>query len=222
MKRFWETGKKIVAIGRNYASHAKELGNDVPTEPFFFLKPTSSYLLKGTVNGAIEIPNSAEADVHHEVELGIVISKKGRDIHEKNAMDFVGGYTLALDMTSRDLQNKAKAKGLPWSVAKGYDTYCPVSGFIPKEKIPNPFDVELWCSVDGEMKQKGSTKDMIFKIPFLIQYVSSIMTLEEGDLILTGTPQGVGPVKPGQTIKAGITGVEDMEFKVIKRPLPNY
>ncbi|EGC38303.1 hypothetical protein DICPUDRAFT_149041 [Dictyostelium purpureum] len=214
ISRFWETGKKIVAVGRNYAQHAKELGNEVPSEPFFFLKPTSSYLLQGT--GAIEIPNE-NSDIHHEVELGVVISKKGRDIDINSAMDYVGGYTLALDMTSRDQQAIAKSKGLPWSIAKGYDTFCPISGFIPKDKIKNIDDLELWLSIDGQIKQKGNTNQMIFNVPHLIQYISTIMTLEEGDLILTGTPSGVGPVKPGQKVKCGITDVAGMEFDVIQR-----
>ncbi|KAN0025885.1 hypothetical protein ACTFIU_001647 [Dictyostelium citrinum] len=215
MNKFWETGRKIVAVGRNYAQHAKELGNEVPSEPFFFLKPTSSYLLQGT--GPIEIP-SESSDIHHEVELGVVIGKKGRDIDLNSAMDYVSGYTLALDMTSRDQQAIAKAKSLPWTVSKGYDTFCPISGFIPKDKIKDLNNVELWCSVDGQIKQKGNTNQMIFNVPHLIQYISSIMTLESGDLILTGTPSGVGPVKPGQVIKCGITGLDsDMQFDIILR-----
>ncbi|KAN0044560.1 hypothetical protein ACTA71_006078 [Dictyostelium dimigraforme] len=215
MNKFWETGRKIVAVGRNYAQHAKELGNEVPSEPFFFLKPTSSYLLQGT--GPIEIP-SESSDIHHEVELGVVISKKGRDIDLKSAMDYVSGYTLALDMTSRDQQAIAKAKSLPWTVSKGYDTFCPISGFIPKDEIKDLNNVELWCSVDGQIKQKGNTNQMIFDIPHLIQYISTIMTLESGDLILTGTPSGVGPVKPGQVIKCGITGLNgDMQFDIVLR-----
>ncbi|KAN0037358.1 hypothetical protein ACTFIV_002703 [Dictyostelium citrinum] len=215
MNKFWETGRKIVAVGRNYAQHAKELGNEVPSEPFFFLKPTSSYLLQGT--GPIEIP-SESSDIHHEVELGVVIGKKGRDIDLNSAMDYVSGYTLALDMTSRDQQSIAKAKSLPWTVSKGYDTFCPISGFIPKDKIKDLNNVELWCSVDGQIKQKGNTNQMIFNVPHLIQYISSIMTLESGDLILTGTPSGVGPVKPGQVIKCGITGLDsDMQFDIVLR-----
>eukprot|EP01132_Coremiostelium_polycephalum_P010056 gene10056-12325_t len=214
INRFWETGRKIVAVGRNYVAHAKELGNEVPGEPFFFLKPPSSYLLQGT--GPIEIPEIT-SDIHHEVELGVVISKKGRDIDAANAMDFVGGYTLALDLTSRDKQNIAKSKGLPWTIAKGYDTFTPVSGFIQKTDIKDPSNVEIWITVDGEIKQKDSTSLMIYKIPQLIEYISKIMTLEAGDLILTGTPSGVGPIKPGQKIKAGITNVTEMEFTVIQR-----
>lgn len=131
-------------------------------------------------------------------------------------MDYVGGYALALDMTSRDLQSAAKKSGHPWSVAKGYDTFCPVSSFVEKEKV-DLSTARLWLKVDGETKQDGRTCDMIFSVPYLISYISSIMTLEAGDLILTGTPEGVGPVVPGQIITAGIEGVTEVTFPVKKR-----
>lgn len=206
-------GTKIVAVGRNYAAHAKELGNAVPKEPVLFLKPTSSYVREG---GAIEIPHPLQS-VHHEIELAVVIGTKGRDISEENAMDHVEGYALAIDVTARDLQAVAKASGLPWTVAKGYDTFTPISDFIPKKKVPSLDDLELWLKVDGEMRQRGSPKDMIFSVPFLISHISSVMTLLEGDVILTGTPSGVGPVKAGQKITAGITGLIDMSFPVVSR-----
>ncbi|GAM21161.1 hypothetical protein SAMD00019534_043360, partial [Acytostelium subglobosum LB1] len=213
MIRFWEKGSKIVAVARNYVAHAKELGNEVPTEPFFFLKPMSSYVRQGS---PIEIPRQTN-DVHHEVELGVVIGKRGRDITSANAMDHVGGYTLALDLTARDLQSKAKEKQQCWTIAKGFDTFCPISDFIPKDKIANPGNIELWLSVDGAIKQKDFTSKMIFGIPELIQFVSQVMTLEEGDVILTGTPAGVGPLKAGQKVRAGISDVIEMEFDIIQR-----
>lgn len=206
-------GTKIVAVGRNYAAHAKELGNAVPKEPVLFLKPTSSYLQSG---GTIEIPHPLES-LHYELELAVVIGKKARDVRQVHAMDFVEGYALALDMTARDIQSTAKAAGLPWTVAKGYDTFTPISSYIPKSMIPDQDSLELWLKVDGEIKQKGSTKDMIFKIPYLISHISSIMTLFEGDVILTGTPPGVGPVKAGQKITAGITDLIEMSFDVQHR-----
>eukprot|EP00243_Klebsormidium_subtile_P008835 TRINITY_DN4280_c0_g1_i1.p1 TRINITY_DN4280_c0_g1~~TRINITY_DN4280_c0_g1_i1.p1 ORF type:complete len:227 (-),score=50.31 TRINITY_DN4280_c0_g1_i1:66-746(-) len=206
-------GSKIVAVGRNYAAHAKELGNAVPEEPIIFLKPTSSYIRQGA---AIEIPPGTDT-LDHEVELGVVMSRKGRDITQETALDYIAGYALVLDMTARELQAKEKAKGLPWTKGKCYDTFTPVSDFIPKNKIRSPDELELWCKVDGELRQKGSTGDMLFDIPHLIAYISSIMTLEEGDLIVTGTPPGVGPVKAGQAITAGITGHIEMSFPVIRR-----
>ncbi|GMY27775.1 probable acylpyruvase FAHD1, mitochondrial isoform X1 [Fagus crenata] len=209
-------GTKIVAVGRNYAAHAKELGNAVPKEPVLFMKPTSSYL---EVGGTIEIPHPLES-LHHEVELAVVIGKKARDVPEAFAMDYVAGYALALDMTAREIQASAKAAGLPWTVAKGQDTFTPISSVLPKEAVPDPDNLELWLKVDGEIRQKGSTQDMMFKIPFLISHISSIMTLLEGDVILTGTPPGVGPVKAGQKITAGITNLLEVYFNVAKRQKP--
>ncbi|KAL8486198.1 hypothetical protein ACS0TY_022573 [Phlomoides rotata] len=206
-------GTKIIAVGRNYAAHAKELGNAVPKEPVLFLKPTSSYLENG---GKIEVPEPLEA-LDHEVELAVVIGQRARDVPEAAAMDYVGGYGVALDMTAREIQATAKSAGLPWSVAKGQDTFTPISSIIPKSMLPDPHNVELWLKVDGEIRQKGSTSDMIFKIPFLISHISSIFTLLEGDVILTGTPKGVGPVKVGQKIEAGITGLLDIHFDVGRR-----
>jgi len=209
-------GTKIVAVGRNYAAHAKELGNAVPKEPVLFMKPTSSYL---EVGGTIEIPHPLES-LHHEVELAVVIGKKARDVPEASAMDYVAGYALALDMTAREIQASAKEAGLPWTVAKGQDTFTPISSVLPKEAVPDPDNLELWLKVDGEIRQKGSTQDMMFKIPFLISHISSIMTLLEGDVILTGTPPGVGPVKAGQKITAGITNLLEVCFNVAKRQKP--
>eukprot|EP01113_Clastostelium_recurvatum_P008916 TRINITY_DN1424_c0_g1_i1.p1 TRINITY_DN1424_c0_g1~~TRINITY_DN1424_c0_g1_i1.p1 ORF type:complete len:218 (+),score=68.11 TRINITY_DN1424_c0_g1_i1:144-797(+) len=212
MSRWWETGRKIVAIGRNYAEHAKELGNAVPSKPFFFLKPTSSYIREGQ---NIEIPEGA--DVHHEVELGVIIGKPGRDIPVDQAMDHVAGYCLSLDMTARNLQAEAKAKGLPWSAAKGYDTFCPISAFIPRDRIPDPSKVELWLNVNGKQRQRGTTDMMLFNIPSLISYVSTIMTLEKDDLIQTGTPSGVGPVVAGDVVTAGLTDILEMKFDAVLR-----
>ncbi|KDQ19763.1 hypothetical protein BOTBODRAFT_169823 [Botryobasidium botryosum FD-172 SS1] len=199
MASFVRTGRKIVAIGRNFAEHAKEFNNAVPTEPFFFLKPTTSYVASG---GRVEIPQGVI--VHHEVELGVIIGKTGRDISEAEADSYVAGYALAIDMTARNMQDAVKKKGLPWSAAKGFDTFTPISSFIPKESISDPHNINLWLKINDTFKQNGNTTDMIFRIPRLIQHISSIMTLEEGDLILTGTPSGVGPVEPGDTITAGL------------------
>ncbi|KAK1277695.1 hypothetical protein QJS04_geneDACA007212 [Acorus gramineus] len=209
-------GTKIVAVGRNYAAHAKELGNAVPKEPVLFMKPTSSYLQNG---GTIEVPHPLES-LDHEVELAVVIGRKARDVAEATAWDYVGGYALALDMTAREIQSSAKSAGLPWTVAKGQDTFTPISEILPKSTVTDPDNLELWLKVDDEFRQKGSTKDMIFKIPYLVSHISSIMTLLEGDVILTGTPQGVGPVRVGQKITAGITGLVDVYFDVQKRRRP--
>ena len=144
----------------------------------------------------------------------MVIGKDGKNIPESSALSYVGGFTLALDMTARNIQSIAKKKGHPWSVAKGYDTFCPVSQFVEKDKIALE-DTNLWLKVDGELKQSGSTKNMVFTVPYLISYISKIFKLEVGDVILTGTPEGVGPVQPGQMITAGIDGVVEVAFPVI-------
>lgn len=152
--------------------------------------------------------------MHHEVELGVVIGEAGRQVSESDAMKHVAGYALALDMTARDLQAAAKKSGGPWTIAKGYDTFCPISRFVTKDELKDPQDTRLWLQVNGVIKQDGNTRDMVFAIPHLISYISRIMSLEPGDLILTGTPSGVGPVKPGQTITAGLAGIIEMKFTV--------
>ncbi|KAI8058388.1 hypothetical protein BDF22DRAFT_739795 [Syncephalis plumigaleata] len=207
-RHFLTAGRKIVAIGRNYSEHAKELGNAIPKAPFFFLKPTSSYV---TSPGKIEIPKGCI--VHHEVELGVVIGKTGRDIPAVEANQYVAGYVLA---------DIVKKKGLPWSAAKGFDTFTPVGNFISNEAIPNPDDVNLWLKVDGETRQDGNTRDMMFKIPQLVEHVSGIMRLEPGDLILTGTPKGVGPISPGQKMTAGLqlphgSLLSEIQFEAVER-----
>jgi len=158
------------------------------------------------------------------VELGVVIGKSGRDISEDQADSYVAGYALAIDMTARNVQDQVKKKGLPWSAAKGFDTFTPISPFIPKDAIRDPHDTNLWLKVNGDLKQNGNTSDMMFRIPQLIKHVSSIMTLHEGDLILTGTPSGVGPIVEGDKITAGLanpaspdTPVATLELGVVNR-----
>lgn len=131
-------------------------------------------------------------------------------------MNHIGGYVLALDMTARDFQDEAKKKGQPWSLAKGFDTSCPVSSFIDKDKLNDPSDIRLWLKVNDAMKQDGTTGDMIFSIPYLISYISKYFKLEEGDVILTGTPEGVGPVGNGDVIEAGLGDLVSMKFSVEK------
>ncbi|TIB00132.1 hypothetical protein E3P96_02719 [Wallemia ichthyophaga] len=219
-QNFHSTARKIVAIGRNYSEHAKELQNAIPKEPFFFLKPTSSFVRTG---GNIEIPQGVVA--HHEVELGVVIGETGRDISHNDALSHIAGYytALAIDMTARNIQDEIKKKGLPWSTLKGFDSFTPIgsSDFIPREKVFDPHQLGLWLKADDAIRQMGRTSDMIFRIPRLIQHVSSIMRLEEGDVLLTGTPSGVGPLIPGQTVSAGVTqGKEELdrlELKVVQR-----
>jgi acylpyruvate hydrolase len=166
----------------------------------------------------LQLPPGA-LELHHEVELGVVISKTGRAIKESQVIDeYIGGYALALDMTDRQAQGRAKQAGLPWTLAKGFDTACPISRFIDKSMIPDPQKVNLWLKVNGTIRQQASTADMIFTIPHLISWISQYITLEQGDLILTGTPAGVGPVRAGDEIQCGLGSPEilTMTFYVDK------
>lgn len=196
---------KILGIGRNFEKHARELKNPVPSSPFFFLKPWSS-LFQNDGKRAVVLPPQSTS-VHHEVELGVVIGATAKDVKASSALEYISHYVVALDMTARDLQEKAKKEGMPWSVAKGFDTFCPVSEPIPREEVEGKGDVTLFLEVNGQARQEGSTADMIFKVPQLIEYCSSMMTLERGDIILTGTPEGVGPVRAGDVMTWGIRGI---------------
>ncbi|CAJ2501825.1 Uu.00g046780.m01.CDS01 [Anthostomella pinea] len=194
---------KVVCIGRNYADHITELNSARPKQPFFFLKPTSSILLPGA--GPVIRPRGI--NLHYEVELALIIGKQVKDLQaddEQGAMDAIESYALSIDMTARNTQNEAKKKGLPWSIAKGFDTFLPMSNIIPKSAIPNPHSIELYLTVDNEVRQSDSTELMLFQIPRMLSDISKVMSLEKGDIILTGTPKGVGPVVPGDVMRAGI------------------
>ncbi|XP_015272833.1 PREDICTED: acylpyruvase FAHD1, mitochondrial [Gekko japonicus] len=210
LARFWEWGRTIVCVGRNYAAHAREMRTALPSRPVFFLKPASAYLREGAP--ILRPPYCRE--LHHEVELGVVVGRRAQGVSEEAALAHVAGYALCLDMTARDTQEECKRQGLPWTPAKGFRTSCPVSDFVPKERIPDPHRLKLWLKVNGELRQEGDTSDMIFSVPYIISYISSIITLEEGDLVLTGTPKGVSAVQGGDEIEAGIQGVLSMRFKV--------
>lgn len=197
------TPGKLVCIGRNYAKHAAELGNAVPSEPMIFLKPASSLVASGE---DIIIPTRS-SDVHHEVELVCLIGEAGKDIPESEALDHVAGYAVGLDMTARDIQQKAKDKGHPWSVAKGFDTFAPLGTFIPASDVADPQDLTIRLTVNGELRQEGHTSDMIFPVARLIAFCSTIFTLMPGDLLFTGTPEGVGPIEEGDWLEATIEGL---------------
>ncbi len=201
---------KILCLGRNYVKHAREMKSEVPKEPVIFLKPPSSLVGPDSI---ILLPPQSKT-VHHEVELAVVIGKGGKNIGVKDATSHVLGYTILLDITARDLQAEAKKKGLPWSVAKGFDTFAPIGPrIVPAESI-DPHHLEIGLKVNGEIRQKGSTEDMIFKVPEVISYISKIMTLEPGDIIATGTPEGVGEIKDGDVIEAWIEGIGVLRERV--------
>ncbi|XP_077992520.1 oxaloacetate tautomerase FAHD1, mitochondrial-like [Glandiceps talaboti] len=207
---FVEKGRKILGVALNYSDFAAAVGATPPPKPWVFLKPLTSYIQEGT---PIKTPPGCK-EVFHEVELGIIIGKTGSKIPKSSAMDYIGGYTLSLDLTAMDWIREARKNGSPWELSKGFDTACPVGDFIPKEKIPNPHNLGLWCKVNDELRQNGNTKNLIFDIPTLISYISESMTIEEGDLILTGSPAGVGPIYPGDTIICGLENITEMTFHV--------
>ncbi|KAJ5925293.1 hypothetical protein N7454_007932 [Penicillium verhagenii] len=195
--------RKVMCIGRNYAEHIAELNSATPKQPFFFLKPSSSILLPG--DGPVLRPKGVS--LHYEVELGLVIGKTLRDLDpndEKTAFEAIESYILAIDMTARNVQDEAKKKGLPWSIAKGFDTFLPISEIIAKSRIPNPHDAFLRLKVNGVDRQADSTSLMLHRIVTQLAQISRVMTLEKGDIVLTGTPKGVGQVKAGDVMRASI------------------
>ena len=190
--------RSIYCIGRNYIEHAKELNNPVPSSPLVFLEPQSALCFDGD---EIKIPEQS-TDVHHEVEIVVAISKSGKNISEEAAQEYIAGIGIGIDFTARDIQQKAKQSGHPWTIAKGFDTFAPISTFLPLNEIEDLNDIELSLSVNGVTKQIGNSSQMIFSIPFLISYLSEIFTLHPGDLIFTGTPSGVSQVTAGDQIEA--------------------
>lgn len=225
--KFSRQAGKILCIGRNYVDHIKELNNRAPSQPFFFLKPRSSILHPG--EGSILIPEGTK--VHYELELAIILGKKLQNLDPSNfseeaAIDAIDGYCLALDLTARNAQDEVKKKGLPWTIAKGFDTFLPLSKYIPKSSIPDPHNAHLELKVNDVVKQSDSTNLMVFRIPRILSTMSSIMTLEPGDIILTGTPKGVGPIVPGDQINGRISfngnAVQegDLDFAVDAKPGP--
>jgi len=212
MNRYWwSSTKKVIAVGRNYVKHVQELNNEMPSAPWWFIKPSTS--INPPELGTELFHNSK--DTHHEVELGIVIGKNAKNVKKSNWQDYVSGYCLGLDMTDRKGQENVKANGLPWEQCKGWDTSCILSDFIEKDKISDPQNVELWLSVNDVERQRFITNLMIFDIPTLFESITKVHTLEVGDVILTGTPHGVGACVPGDVIKAGITDYIDIECEVL-------
>jgi 2-keto-4-pentenoate hydratase/2-oxohepta-3-ene-1,7-dioic acid hydratase in catechol pathway len=198
------TVRTIYCIGRNYAAHARELNNPVPGEPVVFIKPASSVVPNGA---SIVIPPQSN-DVHFEAELVFAIGKMGKNIPEDEAMSYISGYGLGIDVTARDLQQIAKDKSLPWSVAKGFDTFAPLSNFIDASALPDPNAIEYTLDINGERRQHGMTSHMLFPIPFLVHYLSTIFTLYPGDVVYTGTPEGVGKLYSGDKLHAILNGTD--------------
>lgn len=201
---------KIACVGKNYLEHAKELGDVIPEKPVIFLKPSSSIIFSGEKIFYPEFSNS----LHYETELVVLIGKTGKKIQRYNTYDHIAGYAVGLDMTLRDLQSEAKRLGHPWTISKCFDTSTVLSEFVPASEIKNPnkLDIKLW--VNGELKQNDNTSSMIFSVEEIIEYLSFYFTLEEGDIIFTGTPKGVGEVKIGDRLIAEISNVGRLETEI--------
>jgi 2-keto-4-pentenoate hydratase/2-oxohepta-3-ene-1,7-dioic acid hydratase in catechol pathway len=198
---------KVVGIGRNYAAHAAELGHDLPEEPLMFLKPNTSVVGPGD---PVFYPRQT-SDLHYEGELAVVIGRICRDVPVEKFADVVSGYTVGNDVTARDLQRK----DVQFTRAKGFDSFCPLGPWIETELDVSDVRVQTW--LNGDLKQDGTTKDMIFGVPELIHQVSSVMTLLPGDVILTGTPEGVGPMQVGDEVEVGIQGIGNLTNRVVQR-----
>ncbi|MCI0520244.1 MAG: fumarylacetoacetate hydrolase family protein [Chloroflexi bacterium] len=201
---------KIICVGRNYAAHAKEHGAEVPEAPLLFLKPPSSVIATGDT---IYLPPQSQ-QVEHEAELAVVIGKRGRWIHPGEAGRYIFGYTIANDVTARDLQRRDGQ----WTRAKGFDSFCPFGPWIETEF--DPADAVISCHVNDELRQMASTRDMVFDVYQLVAYASTVMTLEPGDLLLTGTPSGVSPLLPGDLVRVTIEGLGMLANPVAAAALP--
>lgn len=201
---------KIICIGSNYSEHAKELDNEVPTEPVFFMKPDSSLLVN---NKPFFYPGFSN-EIHHEVELVVKINRLGKNISPKFAHRYYNEIGIGIDFTARDLQNECKKNGKPWEIAKAFDNSAPVSKFLSLDKLHPVDEINFHLTINGNIVQKGFSGDMIFPVDQLISYISRYQTLKIGDLLFTGTPSGVGPVKIGDKLEAFIEGIKMMEFYI--------
>ncbi len=202
---YFEDGASLPAhtlfcIGRNYVAHARELDNPVPDQPVIFIKPDTTIVHDG---GEIVLPGTSR-DVHHEVELVVVLGRGGRYLHASGALDCVAGYGVGIDVSARDIQTEAKRKAYPWTVGKGYDTFAPLSRFVPLNRVPDPQCLQISLSVNGVQRQQGMTRDMLFPVAHLIACLSAVFTLQAGDVIFTGTPRGVQRFVHGDELEASL------------------
>ncbi|WP_219224300.1 fumarylacetoacetate hydrolase family protein [Pedobacter antarcticus] len=201
---------KVIAIGRNYAAHAKELNNPVPSTPVIFMKPDTAVLKD---NRAFYIPDFS-SDIHYELEVVLKICKEGKHIAEKFAASYFDEVGLGIDFTARDLQAQHKEKGLPWELAKAFDNSAAVSRFIPKEQISDLQNLDFELKINGETRQHGNTRDILFSFEKIISFVSGYITLKKGDLIFTGTPEGVGRVEKGDKLEAWMANEQFLNFDI--------
>jgi fumarylpyruvate hydrolase len=202
---------RIYCVGRNYAEHAIEMGHDPNREaPFFFQKNPDTLVLSG---GTFPYPDASK-DVHHELEMVVALKSGGKDIPQDQALSHVFGYAVGLDMTRRDLQGEAKKLGRPWEVGKAFESAAPCSEIVPASAIGHPSEGAVWLKINGEPRQKGDLNQLIWKVPEMIAYLSGLFELRAGDLIFSGTPAGVGPVKRGDVLHGGVDGVGELKVTV--------
>ncbi|MBA4800310.1 MAG: fumarylacetoacetate hydrolase family protein [Euryhalocaulis sp.] len=204
--------RRIFCVGKNYAAHVAEMGGDAKSDPpVFFTKPADAVAPCGA-----DIPYPTDTDdLHHEAELVIALGRGGADIPAAEAAAKVFGYAVGVDLTRRDRQAEAKAKGRPWDVAKAFDNSAPISDIVPLAETGHPSSGRIWLSVDGVLKQDGDLSAMIWSVPEIIAALSRSFELKPGDLVFTGTPEGVGPIARGQRVEAGVDGVGELDFRII-------
>ncbi len=201
---------KIIAIGRNYAEHAKELNNPVPNTPVIFMKPETAILKD---NKPFYHPDFSE-DIHHEIEIVLKVSKEGKHISEKFAAGYYDEIGLGVDFTARDIQSKHKEKGLPWELAKAFDGSAPISAFVSKAKFADIYNINFKLNINGDTRQQGNTSNLLFSFESIIAFVSRYITLKKGDLIFTGTPAGVGKVAVGDRLEGYLEDEKMLDFLV--------
>ena len=203
---------RVYCVGRNYAAHAIEMGHDPSKEaPFFFQKNPDNILLDGE-----DFPYPGmSSDVHHEIEMVVALKSGGDNIRAEKALDCIFGYGVALDMTRRDLQAEMKKQGRPWEIGKAFEKSAPCSDLVSANDIGHPVEGEVWLKINDEIRQQGDLNQLIWKIPEMIAYLSALFTLQPGDLILTGTPAGVGPVQRGDRLHGHVAGVGELKVNVV-------
>jgi len=207
--------RRVFCVGRNYAAHAREMGKDPDREPpFFFTKPADAVI---PASGTVPYP-SATNDLHHEIELVVALGGGGANVDPGNALDLVWGYGVGIDLTRRDMQAVAKDMGRPWDMAKGFDASAPCTPLVPASTLGHPAGNAIWLDVNGARKQEGTLDELIWTIPEIIAALSRLVTLAPGDLIYTGTPAGVGQIRPGDTVSGGVDGVAT--FTLVFGPQP--
>ncbi len=208
--------RRIYCVGRNYAAHAREMGSDPTREPpFFFCKPADAVVPVAPGQTADHPYPAATANYHHEVELVVAIGKSGSEIEAANANEHIWGYAIGLDMTRRDLQTALKDKGRPWELGKSFDRSAPIGPLHPASAIGHPSSGRIWLTVNGVLKQQGDLADLIWSVPETIAHLSRYFELRPGDLIFTGTPEGVGPMVHGDLVSGGIDGLGELSLRIV-------